>query len=326
MYFIKKIVKNVLLLSLFFSLFSCKTLILNKVSDTVSSQIKNGIPLKIKENAPDPMMAFMGETDPVIVQEVLPVILKVYEIMHIENPNHLGNQNMLGSLNVMYANLCVESKAEKMTDPRLLDEQVAEFERAKLHYMRGHDLIFASYDKKFSGFSKSVEKSDINELKPYLDKLTIDDVNSIYWACAGFFASFALNPLDINIIGSIKGHIALLERVCSLDPNYSNGAIWDVLAQIYIAAPIDFGGDYERGLFCLDKAFEVSKEKSCGIYVTKAKSVCIPNGDKAGFIEALETALKIDVNEDKSNALMNVLNQNKAATLLQDIDNYFIEW
>lgn len=122
-------------------------MVLNAVSDGLSSSDKEGVPIKAKEGAPDPMMAFMGEEDPVIVQEVLPVILKLYEIMHIENPEHSGNRIMLGTLNVMYANLCVESKAELMTDPRLLDEQVAEFERAKLHYMRGHDLIFGAFEK-----------------------------------------------------------------------------------------------------------------------------------------------------------------------------------
>ena len=305
---------------------SCKTMILNAASDGLSSSDKNGVPAKVKAGDPNPMMAFMGEKDPVIVQEVLPTILKIYEIMHIENPAHQGNKIMLGSLNVMYANLCVESKAELMTDPRLLDEQTAEFERAKMHYMRGHDLIFGAFDARWPGFYKAIMGTDEKEINFYVAKLTAKDVNAAYWACAGYFASFALNPLDSNIIGSIKGHIAVLEKAAELDPTYSNGSIWDVLTQIYIAAPADFGGDYERGLFCHEQALKLADGKLAGVYVTEAKSICIPNGDRDGYVECLNKALSINIDDDPSNALMNVLNQNKAKRLLDNIGDYFLEW
>lgn len=305
---------------------SCKTMILNAASTGLAGADKKGVPSKVKATDPNPMMAFMGEKDPVIVQEVLPTILKIYEIMHIENPNHQGNAIMLGSLNVMYANLCVESKAELMTDPRLLDEQVAEFERAKLHYMRGHDLIFRAFDTRWPGFYDAIMGTDEKQIAEFTGKLTVEDVNAAYWACAGYFASFALNPLDSNIIGSIKGHIAVLEKAASLNPGYSNGAIWDVLTQIYVAAPMDFGGDFDRGVYCHEQALKVSGGKTAGIYVTEAKSFCISEGNREGFETALNKALEIDVDADPANTLMNVLNQSKAQRLLDHIDDYFIEW
>ena len=312
--------------ALVLSFTSCKTMILDAASGALSSSDKKGVPAKVKPTDPNPMMAFMGEKDPVIVQEVLPTILKLYEIMHIENPEHQGNTIMLGSLNVMYANLCVESKAELMTDPRLLDKQVAEFERAKLHYMRGHDLIFGAFDKRWPGFYNAIMGTDEDKIKYFVSKLSVNDVNAAYWACARYFASFALNPLDSNIIGSIKGHIAVLEKAAELDPTYSNGAIWEVLTQIYVAAPMDFGGDYDRGVYCYEQALKASGGKLAGIYVTNAKTFCIPSGDKDGFVESLEKALSIDVDADPSQTLMNVLNQEKAQRLLDHIDDYFIEW
>lgn len=308
------------------SLTSCKSTILNAASDALSSADKKGVPAKVKPTDPNPMMAFMGEKDPVIVQEVLPTIVKLYEIMHIENPEHQGTSIMCGSLNVMYANLCVESKAELLTDPRLLDEQVKEFNRAKLHYMKGHDMIFAAFESRWPGFTKAIMGTDEKEIKSFTDKLTVADVNAAYWACAGFFASFALDPLDSNFIGCIKGHIAVLEKAASLDPYYSSGSIWDVLSQIYIAAPMDFGGDYERGIYCHEQALKVSGGKSAGIYITEAKSICIPNGDKAGFEAALNKALAINPEDDPSSMLMTVLNQQKAQRLLDRIGDYFIEW
>ena len=313
-------------LAMVVSFTSCKSMILNAASTGISSSNQNGVPSKVKEGSPNPMMAFMGEKDPVIVQEVLPTILKLYEIMHIKNPDHQGNTIMLGSLNVMYANLCVESKAELLTDPRQLDIQVEEFERAKLHYLRGHDLIFSAFETRWPGFTQAIMGNDEQAIKQYTAKLTKGDVNAAYWACAGFFASFALNPLDSNIIGSIKGHIAVLERACELDPEYSNGSIWDVLTQIYVAAPMDFGGNYERGIYCHEQALKVSKGFSASIYVTEAKSICIPSGDKEGFEKALNTALEINIDDYPANALMNVIGQKKAQRLLDSVDDYFIEW
>lgn len=313
-------------LAMVVSFTSCKSMVLNAASTAMSSSNQKGVPSKVKEGAPNPMMAFMGEKDPVIVQEVLPTILKLYEIMHIENPAHQGNTIMLGSLNVMYANLCVESKAELLTDPRLLDQQVEEFERAKLHYMRGHDLIFSAFEARWPGFTDAIMGTDEEKIKAFTSKLTEGDVNAAYWACAGFFASFALNPLDANIIGSIKGHIAVLEKAAELNPEYSNGSIWDVLTQIYVAAPMDFGGDYERGVYCHEQALKVSGGKSASIYVTEAKSFCIPSGDKDGFERALNTALEINIDDMPSNTLMNILAQKKAARLLDSVDDYFIEW
>lgn len=305
---------------------SCKSMILNGVSGGISGADKKGVPSKSKPGSPDPMMAFMGEKDPVIVREVLPTVLKLYEIMHIENPEHQGNTIMLGSLNVMYANLCVESKAELLTDPRLLDEQVAEYNRAKLHYMRGHDLIFSAFETRWPGFTEAIMGTDEKQIADYVAKLTVNDVNAAYWACAGFFASFSLDPLDSNVIGSIKGHIQVLEKCASLDPDYSGGSIWDVLMQIYTAAPSDFGGDMERGMECYAEYMRCCGGKTAGAYMTKAFTECVPNGDKEGFIECMEAILAINTDDDPSGALMTTIAQQKAERLLNHLDDYFIEW
>lgn len=312
-------------LALVVSFTSCKSMILNAASSGISGADKKGVPSESKPGSPNPMMAFMGEKDPVIVREVLPTVLKIYEIMHIENPEHQGNTIMLGSLNVMYANLCVESKAELMTDPRLLDEQVAEYNRAKLHYMRGHDLIFGVFETRWPGFTKAIMGTEEEEYAEYVAKLTKDDVNAAYWACAGFFASFSLDPLDSEVIGSIKGHIHVLERCAKLNPDYSGGSIWDVLMQIYTAAPSDFGGNYERGMECYEEYMRCCGGKTAGAYMKKA-SFCIENGDKKGFIECMETILAMDTDDDPSNALMTTIAQQKAQRMLDHIDDYFIEW
>ena len=84
----------------FFSLASCKSMIVNKVGTAACGADKNGKPVQKKEGEPDPMLAFMGEKDVTIVSEVLPTIVKMYEILALEAPEHDGLQITAGSLKI----------------------------------------------------------------------------------------------------------------------------------------------------------------------------------------------------------------------------------
>lgn len=305
--------------------FSCKSMISNKIGDSVAGADKNGVAVPKKTDAPDMMMAFMGEKDPQIIAEVLPMIVKMYEILALQNPGHQGLQIMSGQLNVMYGNLCVQTPAEKLPITEL-EKQVAEFNRAKYHYLKGRQSILNVFESRWPGFEKAFLSSDTDLIKSYVSKIKKDDVNAAYWAGGASLISWSLDPLDIDMLSSIQGPVALLEAAAALDPNYNKGAIWDALCQFYTAAPVDFGGDYERGLECYEKALKASGGSSPGIYITYAQSVCKPSGDRDGFIESLNKALAINPDDDPSSRLMCVLNQQKAQYLLDHVDDYFVVW
>ncbi len=304
--------------------FSCKS-ISNKIGDMLSGADKKGIPIQAKDDETNPMSAFMGEKDITIIQESLPLIVKMYEILALENPSHLGTQIMAGQLNIMYGNLCVQTPAEKMPIDMLF-EQVDEFNRAKYHYLKGRKYILDAFETRWPGFTEAFLSADSEKAASVAQKISKEDVNAAYWAAAASLIAWSLDPLDINMLTSIAGPIALLERAAELDPDYSNGAIWDALCQFYAAAPMDFGGDQERALYCYEQAMRVSGGKSPGIYVTYAQSFCKPRGDRDGFVKTLESALAIDVDEDEANRVMNVLGQQKARYLLDHVDDYFLEW
>jgi len=324
----KSLVKTFALLALVAigaSFFSCKSMIANKLGDAAAGSDKKGAAIPKKADAPDMMMAFMGEKDPKIIAEVLPMIVKMYEILALQNPGHQGLQIMAGQLNVMYGNLCVQTPAESLPITEL-EKQVAEFNRAKYHYLRGRQYILGVFESRWPGFEKAFLSSDADAIKAAVSNLTKDDVNAAYWAGGASLISWSLDPLDVDALSSIQGPVALLEKAASLDPDYSKGAIWDALCQFYTAAPVDFGGDYERGLECYEKALKASGGKAPGIYITYAQSVCKPSGDRDGFIENLNKALAINPDDDPSSRLMCVLNQQKARYLLDHVDDYFVVW
>lgn len=321
----KVFLKAAALLALSTLLFSCRSMIANKLGDAAAGSNKNGAAIPKKAGSPDMMMAFMGEKDPQIIAEVLPMIVKMYEILALQNPGHQGLQIMAGQLNVMYGNLCVQTPAESLPVAEL-QKQVAEFNRAKYHYLKGRQYILDVFESRWPGFQKAFLSTDEDAIKKAVSKLTKDDVNAAYWAGGASLIAWSLDPLDVDALSSIQGPVALLEKAASLDPNYSNGAIWDALCQFYTAAPIDFGGDYERGLECYEKALAASGGKSPGIYITYAQSVCKPAGDRDGFIEWLNKALAINPDDQPQNRLMCVLNQQKAQYLLDHVDDYFVVW
>lgn len=306
-------------------LLSCKTLVGNAVSTALAGANGKGVPQKKKASAADPMLAITGEKDVTLVGEFFPTVLKSYEILQAANPRHIGLMTMTGSLNIMYANAFVQTPAETLPN-EAFDRQHEEFERAKLHYLRGRDLCLSALDGRHKGFRAAVLSGDEEASKLACAKLDKYDVDAAYWACAGWLGAFSLDPLSPDLLGTIRSPALILERAASLAPDYNAGAIWDILCNFYVSVPPDFGGDIERGMYCYNEALRVSREKTPGPYVTYAEAVCVPAGDRAGFEDALGKALAIDPDADPSSRLMTTIVQKKAKRLLEHASDYFLEW
>lgn len=297
----------------------------NAIANMLSGSDKKGRPITRNADEPDVLAVVTGEDDPVLVAEFFPTALKLYEIMQASNPTHQGLAVMTGSLNVMYANAFVQAPAERLSDAEF-DRRHAEEQRAKLHYLRGRDYILNVFDERYPGFKAAMLSSDEDAIKANVAKLKKTEVDAAYWCAAGALGAFSLDPLDADLLGCLQGPIALLERAASLEPDYSDGAIWSVLASFYAAAPVDFGGDIERAVACYKEAERVTGGKSASLYITYAESFCIPTNDKQGFEEALKKALALNPDDNPSTRLMTLIFQEKARHLLSIEDEYFIEW
>ncbi len=303
---------------------SCQTMILNAVGDSLSGADKNGIAPKTTSDN-DMMSVLTGEEDPILMGDFFPTALKLYEVMLAQNPEHQGLATMTGSLYVMYANVFVQTDADMLgVEDYLL--QVSELERAKLHYLRGRDYVFQAFDGRYEGFSDALLSADNDRIAEALNQLEFTDVNAAYWLGAGWLGAFSVDPLDTSLLRTLAGPVALLERAAELDPDYSDGAIWDILTAFYASAPAEFGGNLERAYYTSEEAFRVSGGKTPGPYVTYATSFCIPQQDLEGFEDYLKKALAIDPDDNPSARLATIITQQKAAWLLEDKDDYFIVW
>lgn len=317
---------TVFLLSLF-SFTSCfvTTMAMSGVATSLSGSDKNGKLVKQKKDEISPMVAITGENDVIVVSDFFPTVLKMYEILQVMNPKHLGLAAMTGSLNVMYGNAFVQTPADNLGISDV-EKQFAEYDRAKEHYLRGINLCLFALDGRHKGFKDALMSGEPEKIDAAVSKLDKNDVFASYWFGAGWFAAFSLDIMNPDLNGNLYAPIAVMERGRALNPEFSDGGFYDILGAFYCAAPSDFGGDYEKGVSYIEKAIEISGGKIPGPYVTYADSVCIPAGDEKGFDENIEKALKINPDDNKENRLMTIISQNKAKKLKNEKGNYFLEW
>ncbi|MGL4987300.1 MAG: TRAP transporter TatT component family protein [Treponemataceae bacterium] len=306
------------------SLVSCAS-VANNISTALSGANQKGIIQKKKQTATDPMIALTGETDTILMGDFFPVALKMYEIMQAQNPKHQGLAIMTGSLYVMYANAFVQHNAE-MLNISQFSLKHKEIERAKMHYLRGRALILSALDLRYKDFSSIIFAGDEEQFAQLLSQLKKNDVDSLYWLSASWLGAFSLNPLDPEMTKTVKHVAQLLEKAAYLDPDYNDGAIWDILTSFLASAPQELGGDKEKAVFAYQEALRVSKGKTVGPYITYATAFSIPENDSKGFDEAIDKALSINPDDNPSTRFATTIAQKKAQWLKDNKDDFIIDW
>lgn len=271
------------------------------------------------------MIPLTGESDPLLMADFFPTALKLYEIMHVQNPSHQGITIMTSSLYVMYANAFVQHKADMLPIDQY-ELQNSEYKRAKMHYVRGRNYAMEVFEQRYPGFSKNILSTDEQLIAHAVSKVQVADVDAAYWLGASWLGAWSVDPLDPFLLPTVSGAVALLEKAALLDPSYNEGAIWDILTSFYAGAPSDFGGSMERALEVHQLALTASKGLTPGPYVTYAKSICITLQDYDGFDAALEKALSINPDDNPSTRLATIISQEKARFLQNNRENYFIFW
>ena len=272
----------------------------------------------------DPMIAITGENDPELVADFFPGLLKVYEILLTQNPDHEGLGIMTGQLYIMYANAFIQTPAETLPAEQF-DEQNAAYKRAQNFYIRGSGYVLASLDHKYKNFRSVISGKDSAAIAKVLAKCTKVDTTALYWAAAGNLGAFALSPLESKYLATLPGSLAMLERASVLDPGFSNGAIWEILMSFYASAPESLGGGKEKALIAWKNALAYSQGKSPSAYIAYARSFCIPSQDSAGFDENIEKALSIDPDSQSSNRLALTIAHRQALWLKAHKADYILE-
>jgi len=271
----------------------------------------------------DAAAALTGEDDVKLVSEVFPTVLKIYETLHLSNPQHRGLAVMSGSLYIMYANAFVQTPADYIPETQFQKKNL-EYLRAKKFYLRGADYVMQSLDTAYKGFAEAMTHYTEDKSAAFLARCKAADVESLYWAGCGILGAFALDPMDTDVFTSVPGAVAMLERAAELYPGFNAGAIWETLTAFYAAAPESLGGGADKAEDAYQRTLELSGGQRPSVYVLYAQTFCIPAQNSAGFDEALCKALEIDSANQPNNKLTITLSQEKARWLQKMKGDYFL--
>ena len=290
----------------------------------VSSCSLNRIALRMSADAMSavgPSTVFTGDDDPQLVGDSLPLLIKMYETLQEQLPDHEGLNLQTGSLTIMYANAFVQTPAEVLP-PDQGERKRQQLERAKKLYLRGEKFLMHELELKFPGIQSALAADSAG---PLLAKAKKADVPFLYWESVAILAAFSLSPLDIGLSVRVKEAKVLMARAYTLDPNFGGGSLDELYISFYGALPASLGGDRALAKKHFEEALKKGKGKNCGPYVAYATAVSIPNQDYPEFKTLIDAALAINVEDSPPNRLVNILAQRKAAWLLAHREDLFLD-
>ncbi|MCL2601592.1 MAG: TRAP transporter TatT component family protein [Treponema sp.] len=264
---------------------------------------------------------FTSDSDPELVGAAIPFAIKMYETLLDKNPNHQGLMLTTGSMFVMYANAFVQGPAEMLDPIDDFDERTEAFKRARLLYLRGHTILNTAMEKRMPGFSAA--RAGDEGFSAMLARFTKADVPLLYWTVASGLAAFSLDVFDFSLGASIPRWSAIIARAYELAPDFNNGAIDEFYILFYAALPEILGGNKALAEVHFLRVVERTGGLTAGPFVSFAQAVNVPAQDYDAFKANLQRALEIDVDEDPSMRLVNILAQRKARNLLDHAYRYF---
>lgn len=262
---------------------------------------------------------FSGDADPELVRDALPFALKTMEALLETAPEDpellLANCRSF----TQYSKGFVEGDADMLEWD---DWEAASrgWERAIGLYLRARDYGMRGLELDSPGFGDAV----LMDPDGAVLAVELDQIEFLYWTAAAWGSAISLGLDRPELLADVDPVRAMLRRVLELDESYGNGAIHEALISIECLGAL-MGGSEDRARDHFDRAVELSEGKSASPYVTLADSGCVRGGDPAEFRRLLEAALAIDLDGAPDIRLQNTLAQRRAAFLLDNADELFLE-
>jgi predicted anti-sigma-YlaC factor YlaD len=263
---------------------------------------------------------YASDNDPELVRQALPFALKTMESLLAEQPEN--RKLLLAACRgfAQYSYAFVDTNADRLesVDYRA---SLVERERALKLYLRARDYCLRSLELESAGIGRQLEIAPETALAEF----GVDEVPVLFWTGAAWGGAISLGKDRPELSADLPAVRALMERTLELDPDYDLGAAHSVMI-VLEALPAAMGGSRERARDHFEQAVTLSRGLSAGPYVTLAKQVSVPAQDWREFQQLLEQALDIDPDREPSLRLVNIIAQDRARTLLAEIEELFLDY
>ncbi|MGD8339842.1 MAG: TRAP transporter TatT component family protein [Gammaproteobacteria bacterium] len=263
---------------------------------------------------------FESDDDPELIAEALPFSLKLLDSLLAEQPDHRGMLLAAARGYLLYGYAFVGTAAEQSQLEDIARTRELR-SRARNLYLRAHRYASHALDLDFPGLAADLAADPEAAVSSRVDRGT-SDVSTLYWTAAALGLAISASRNEPALLARLPEVEALVGRAIEIDEAWSGGSLHEfaiILAGIegssFDAASVD--EHYRRAL-------ELAAGRSASVYVTYAESVAIPRQDRDLFTELLRRALAVDVDSDPEHRLLNVVTQQRARWLLENIDEFIL--
>ncbi|MDX9799878.1 MAG: TRAP transporter TatT component family protein [Spirochaetia bacterium] len=263
---------------------------------------------------------FTSDDDPLLVEDALPLLLKINEMLMVNDPDNHELKASAGKLFIVYSNLFIQTPAD-MLDYTEWKKQSQMHARAKKMYIRGCSYLKESIELKHK------IKIDLSDKKSIEAEYEESDADSLYWLGGGLMSAITIDLTDPYLAPLRNTALEVMFIAYSLDPDMGQGALHEYFLRYYSSIPESMGGSLEKAEYHFKKAIQLSEGSKISPYIAYATSVSVKNQSREGledFKKMLETALKFDIDSYPENRLENTVMQQKAAWYLENVDNFFL--
>ena len=263
---------------------------------------------------------FQGDNDPVLIREALPFSLKLIESVLAEQPDHRGLLLAATRGYLLYTYAFVDFAAEEASLEDI-DEARMLRERARNLYLRAHSYASRALALDYPTVAEQLA-TDPTTAVAAIDGESGNDVTTLYWTAAALGLAISTSRNEPALLARLPEVEALLDRALVLDETWENGALHEFAMSLQRArtGPVDEAA-IERHY---RRAIELADGTRAAPHVTYAEVIAIPRQDREQFTALLEQALEVDVDKDPNQRLLNVIAQQRARWLLENIDEFIL--
>jgi predicted anti-sigma-YlaC factor YlaD len=261
---------------------------------------------------------FASDNDPELIRAAVPFSLKLIESLLVEVPEHRGLLLAACSGFTQYAYAFVDRDAEliKIAD---YSRYVQLQDRARVLYLRARDYCLRGLEQRERGIRQGLARDP----DAALARMKVEDVPLLYWTTASWGRAVGLSLDRPALAGDYPIVRAIATRALALDEDYLDGALHEVMISVE-TVPEAMGGSVERARHHFERAVDLSKGLSAFAYLSYATGVLVPQQNRSEFVEVLNRAVAIDVDAAPSLRLANLLAQEHARFLLDNLDELFL--
>ena len=260
---------------------------------------------------------YLSEEDPELVRSALPFLLKTIESIIDADPEHRDALEFANTGFLLYASAFLQH-----------DAALAEWEdyelardlnnRALRMYLRARDFGIRAVELEHPGMSARL----VREPSAAVTVFEVDDVEALYYLGGSWMLGISLGLDQPSLVADLPTARALLDRAIELDEDYNRGSLHVAFITLESVGEA-LGGSYVKAREHFERAVELSDGLDAGAYVAMALGVSVAEENRQEFVDLLEIAVAIDIEEEPSNRLLNTLAQQQARLLLRHTDDLF---